>query len=555
MTRGLLAGWLVVAACGEAPPATDGPLAVYLVMPDRFALPPGQTRGPLADPAERWGGTVTGLRAQLDHIQDLGVDTLWLTPLTDGQDEPFGGWPAWHGYWLLDPTRPEPSLGSWRDLEGLAADLRRRRMHLVLDVVWNHVGPASPLPDERPTWFHPALPIDDWDDVHQRTQGRVHGLPDLAQEHPAVRAWLLDAAATWVRRLKPTALRVDAVGHMDPTFLRDAAAELRKVLPSLQFYGEDYSGDATRLARTARDTGLTHLFDFPLHYALLDVACHQAPLGRLAGTLSLDRVYGEDPPGLLTFLDNHDTARVRTLCADDEQAVAAAVTLLTALRGLPVVTWGTEAGLEGAREPATRAPMDFAREAPAAGALRRGLALRRSSQALMAGRTAVAELTADRLVLHRLVPEERAVVVIERRPGRRALSVEVTVEAGDFSRDFTAARRPRPVVEVDVQVHAAAPAGARLVLVGAGPELGAWDLTHAVPLQPAGPTWTAVVPAGLGEVLQGKVVAVHEGGAVGWAEGADLTHLVTADGDWQVPAVTWPAPPPAPPTPGTPPSP
>src|SRR5262249_1102581 len=132
---------------------------IYLIMPDRFAngdpsndepaeFPESHDR---AKPRAWHGGDLKGIRDHIPYLKDLGVTTLWLTPVVKN-----GTAKAYQGYGAVDLYAVDPHLGSLDDYKGLAEDLRKQRMKLLFDAVPNHVAPhhpwvrKPPLPD----WFH-----------------------------------------------------------------------------------------------------------------------------------------------------------------------------------------------------------------------------------------------------------------------------------------------------------------------------------------------------------------------------------------------------------------
>ena len=90
------------------------------------------------------------------------VCTVWLSPIFAMRTEKFHGYGAYHGYWTSDFGAIEPRFGDEALLKKLSAELHRRGMKLVLDVVLNHVAPDSPLTKAHPDWFHDEGGITDW---------------------------------------------------------------------------------------------------------------------------------------------------------------------------------------------------------------------------------------------------------------------------------------------------------------------------------------------------------------------------------------------------------
>jgi len=279
-------------------------------------------------------------------------------------------------------------------------------------MVLNHLAYEAPLTKVQPAWFHHRGPIKDWSDPTQLTEGDVHGLPDFAVEKPEVQAFLNDAIDAWVESVHPDGLRLDAVKHIPLSYWSALSERLhQKYGPNFYLLGEDLEGDPIALSARWRAAAFDAVFDFPLLYALKDVACEGAPASRLAAMLSMDRVY-DAPHKLVTLLDNHDLPRIRSACKNDPRRVALALRLLFSLRGTPSLLYGTEVGLAGSQEAEVRQDMRFEFGASERHLISALMAQRRSHGALAQGETWPVFLDEKRLVLLRASQDAAEILVI-----------------------------------------------------------------------------------------------------------------------------------------------
>jgi len=505
------------------------PDLLYFVLVDRFA--DGRAEGEVhpQDPQGWHGGDLQGV---LDHLDQIPGSGLWLSPIQQARTEPVGEWGAFHGYWTTDLHQLEPRLATDAELKQLGSTLKADGKELWLDLVTNHVGYDAAIIEQHPDWFHGLGDIENWGDPVESVTHDVHGLPDLAQENDEVYAWLLAGATKWVTLAQPTGFRIDAVKHVPEGFLARLGDDLRKVDPELQLLGEVFEGDTYALAARQRVDRLDRVFDFPLHYALKDAVCG-GDVGRLAGVIALDAVY-DDPSSLVGFLDNHDVARIRSVCGDDLDAVARSLALLLTLRGTPCLTWGTESGLAGAEEPANRADMVFEPQ-PLRPALDALLALRGAHPAL--GRTAVTKVgrvESELVVLGRQGKGQQAVLVLTGAEGTRWVLPEgaeawvVSGVEGPVEVEGDLVLGPHQVgiaVSADLgigdwfeaepparTVHLEVPTGS--VLVGASERLGRWDPAKGVASVEGFVSLT--VPRG--EVLEYKIVGKKADGSWAWPD-------------------------------------
>jgi len=507
---------------------------MYFVLVDRFANgdPTNDGAIDLSDPQAFHGGDLQGVIDHLDHIEALGIRTVWLSPVFAMRTEKFMGHGAFHGYWVQDIDTVEPRFGDEAVLRELSDELHARGMHLVLDMVWNHVSFDSPLVQERPDWFHPQRPIEDWDDPEQLVTREVHGLRDLAQENPEVRDWLRAESLGWIDRVHPDGYRIDAVRHMPLDFQAAMGRDLRAHAQG-PFYtlGEVFDGDPVRLAEAWEGGGFDSVFDFPLRYAMIDTFCRDRPVGRLGAVLSADRVY-PDPNRVVTFLDNNDVSRVATECGGDPEKVGMALDFLLAVRGIPCLTYGTEVGLAGAGEPENRADMRFGEDGPLEARIREDLALRRAHPSLVRGRTALVALEDGLLVLLRVDPEETAVIAVNRRehPATLPALPGLTLPPDRVSVQFLPGRSWVDPGQRLVRIRATGlpvGEGETPVLVGTGRELANWTPERGLVLQRDGDDWTGSVTLPADSVMEYKLV-IRGDSAVRWQEGENRYLFVGA---------------------------
>lgn len=87
------------------------------MLTDRFATTDGWGRQ-CNDFNQYCGGTFRGLMNRQDHIEDLGFDAVWISPISmQGADSMQHA--GYHGYWPSDHYQVNPSFGSQQDLQEL----------------------------------------------------------------------------------------------------------------------------------------------------------------------------------------------------------------------------------------------------------------------------------------------------------------------------------------------------------------------------------------------------------------------------------------------------
>ena len=193
---------LAVAAAAVAVAAGDSALhvkwrergCIYQVLTDRGFAPEGEAP-PCDDLTGYCGGAYAPLARGLAYItEELGGDAVWISPVVE---QVAGGY---HGYWAQDFNSLNPHFGTAADLRHLKATMEAKDVLLMVDTVFNHVGPvgmdfgrlASPFDSEAA--FHARCQIEDWSNQQQVEQCRLADLPDIKQEDAGIRRFLKDWA-------------------------------------------------------------------------------------------------------------------------------------------------------------------------------------------------------------------------------------------------------------------------------------------------------------------------------------------------------------------------
>lgn len=96
-------------------------------MVDRYARPDNSTVAP-CNVTDRiyCGGTWKGLRYNLDYIQGMGFDSIWISPMSAGVTGMTGDGSDYTGYWVTDMGTPNPNFGTSQDLIDLSNELHSR---------------------------------------------------------------------------------------------------------------------------------------------------------------------------------------------------------------------------------------------------------------------------------------------------------------------------------------------------------------------------------------------------------------------------------------------
>ncbi len=349
---------------------------MYLIMTDRFAragsdIPPGDDR---SAPRGWHGGDFKGIEQHLDYLQQLGVTTVWTTPVASNGAMPE----SYHGYAATDLYAVDAHFGTLADYRHLSDALHARGMKLVIDLVPNHVGVEHPWVQDPPApdWFHGTLAdhLAAQHDFYQLVDPHAapsawraitngwftDGMPDLNQENPLVSQYLIQNALWWVETANLDGIRLDTFPYVGRVFWHDFHHELHDAFPHLTTVGEIFHRDpevtsffAGGAAHNGVDTGLDTPFEFPIYFTLRDVLIAAKPMTAIASVLRQDALYPY-PERLVTFIGNHDTTRFITEAQSSLPRLKLALGLILTLRGMPVIYSGDEIAMPGGKDPDNR---------------------------------------------------------------------------------------------------------------------------------------------------------------------------------------------------------
>jgi alpha-glucosidase len=336
-------------------------------------------------------GDLRGIVDRLDYLRWLGVDALWLSPVTVSPDKDWG-------YDVSDYTDVQPVFGEMPALEELVSEAGARDMRVIIDIVPNHTSDQHPWFEEarasrdspRRDWYVWADPKSDgsppnnwrstfgggsaWKLDEGTGQYYLHnflpGQPDLNWWNDDVRAAFDDILRFWLDR-GIAGFRIDVAhgivkdrelrDNPDPSIstynsnrddVHDVLRRWRRVVdeysePQRVLLGETWVMDLQRLARFygSGDDELHLAFNFPFTFSDLNAETLRSIVETTESVL---------PGGAwpVWMLSNHDVVRFPTrMAGGDERKARALLFLLLTLRGTPVLYYGDELGMPQAEIP------------------------------------------------------------------------------------------------------------------------------------------------------------------------------------------------------------
>lgn len=364
---------------------------IYLIMPDRFANG-DNSNDAYADlrdkdtdrtnPYVRHGGDLKGISNRLDYLKDLGVTSIWMTPILENDMPKMqeGPWTmsGYHGYWITNHYKIDKRFGGNEAYKELVSAAHSKGIKIIQDAVYNHVG----------SYHHTVLdpPMKEWLNQWPQYTGSNHReelftdpyastlekkimiggwfvphLPDLNLSNSFCAKFVIQSNIWSTEEFGIDGWRVDTYKYCDEKFLNDINAALVKEFPNITVFGEAWTNTVPASAYFTQNNinapfkhQIKGVTDFPLSNAIYD-ALNQ-PYGwnegvsRLYTTLSQDFLY-KDPMTNCIFLDNHDMNRFFSMVGEDMDKYKMGLGLLLTTRGIPQVYYGTEILMKNYKDP------------------------------------------------------------------------------------------------------------------------------------------------------------------------------------------------------------
>lgn len=557
---------------------------IYFLVVDRFFDgDPKNSEGPNPelydsegkDWGKYWGGDLQGVIDKLDYLKNLGVTAVWLTPLFEQVEALFVGQAAIHGYWIKDFKRlnprflkegENPSLNQTQEscdttFDRLIAELHKRKMKLILDIVCNHSNPdfsgkkgelyddgvkIADFNNDVNNWYHHYGEITDWNDEWQVQNKELSGLATFNENNSEYREYIKGAIKQWLDR-GVDALRVDTVKHMPIWFWQEFTGDIQKHRPDVFIFGEWIYSDPRddRSVEFANHSGMS-ILDFGLCLAIRSALAQGAAAGFqvVQDVFNLDSHY-LGATELVTFIDNHDMPRFQSLNPDPEM-LKVAMTLVMTCRGIPCIYYGTEQYLhddtDGGNDPYNRPMMDkWDTDSELYRHIRLLSGLRRLNPAVAMGGQWQCYLTPDLYCYVRKYRDSACFVVLNRGCAATIPEVHTSLPDGEHTCVSTRCKyevkdgimrnieiqergtlvfshvgervKGQTIARVQLNGVQTQP-GEWIAVMGDCPELGNWDIAKAYPLEYINTnTWFGEIPfdESAGKLISYKYVLLREG--------------------------------------------
>ncbi len=413
------------------------------------------------------GGDIAGVTKKISegYFDQLGVNTLWISPITQNPWDAWGLYPfpngnkydstktytkfsGYHGYWPIFATKLDDRFATDKEMRALLDTAHAHGINVILDYVANHMHINSPTFQAHPDWHTDSILPDGrrnfelWDEARLTTWFDKH-IPTLDLEREEVCEAMTDSALYWLATYDLDGFRHDACKHIPEGYWRMLGQKIASRWPGRPIWmiGETY-GSPELIGSYIKTGMLNAQFDFNVYFTAREALC---------GLKGMDEVMNNELTSLHTYgshhtmgniSGNHDQIRFASIaggaidiyCHGKEEgwtqeigigdtAIAYDRAMLLevlnmTLPGVPCIYQGDEYGEVGGNDPDNRHMMRFENLNNDEKGMRQQVAelihMRRNSMPLLYGEFIPLESTPEEISFQRVYLGKRVTVTINR---------------------------------------------------------------------------------------------------------------------------------------------
>ncbi len=453
----------------------DQTQVLYSLMVDRFYNGNPANDDPLNSPevlpiVDYMGGDLAGITEKINSgfFEDLGITTIWVSPITQNPKDAWGYYPfehgnkydpskkytkfsGYHGYWPIYNNMVDYRFGTDQELRTMLDAAHKHNLHVVLDYVANHLHINSPVIQQHPEWITDSILPDGrrnfelWDEARLTTWFDTH-IPSLDLEREEVCEAMTDTALYWLQNFAFDGFRHDACKHIPEGYWRMLGHKMATRFPGRHIWmiGETY-GSPELIGMYVKTGMLNAQFDFNQYYGV-----RESVIEATKGMQELEHIVMESMASygahhtMGNISGNHDQVRIASLAGGAilssegngkeagwtrevgigdakvayRKALLQEVINLT-LPGVPCLYQGDEYGEVGANDPDNRKMMRFEglseQEQQMREQVKKLIAMRRNSMPLLYGDLQTEELNDDEWEYSRTYMGQKVSVKIDRK--------------------------------------------------------------------------------------------------------------------------------------------
>jgi neopullulanase len=305
------------------------------------------------------GGDLRGIIEKLNYLNDLGIDSIYLTPICRGSSN--------HKYDVIDYFKIDPMFGDDLDLKELVDKAHSLGIKVVLDLVFNHSSFYNEMFQDvvkngkRSKYYDFYIVHGDKPDKEKRnyeTFGSVAMMPKLNSSDYLENDYFVSVGKYFIEKFSIDGFRLDVANEVSHTFRERFKYELRRIKKDVILIGECWNDASSYLGADQMDSVMNYQFMLSCIDFYVDKKIDVEHF-----VYRLTDLYLRYPEGnsrmMLNLLDSHDTERFYNMVKPNIDIYLMAMLNLIAYPGWAMIYYGDEIFMEGGTDPDNRRGMDW----------------------------------------------------------------------------------------------------------------------------------------------------------------------------------------------------
>ena len=300
------------------------------------------------------GGDLYGIANKLDYLTDLGVNTLYLTPIFSSKSN--------HKYDVSDYYNVDEHFGGNKAFGRLMDECKKRGVRVILDAVFNHCSEdlaefCDVREKGRLSSYHDWFIINGDKPTKKPLNYEVFSscdyMPKWNTSNKEVQEYLCRVGEYWIKNYGIDGWRLDVSDEVGHEFWRKFRTRIKALGEDKALIGENWHDSRSYLRGEQ--------FDSIMNYAFTKAMLDYFAYGKITTMELCDRLNGllmrnitQVNRMMLNLLDCHDTHRFFSMCGMDENKLLSALAIELFMPGAAMIYYGTEIPLEGGYDPDSR---------------------------------------------------------------------------------------------------------------------------------------------------------------------------------------------------------
>lgn len=306
------------------------------------------------------GGTIRGIIENLDYIERLGVNCIYINPIFAAGE--------YHKYDTIDYYSIDPCFGDNETFKELVKQCHARNIRVIIDGVFNHCGwkffafkdlIEKGEESKYKDWFYDVnFPIRCTDQPNYACFAYEKKMPKLNTGNPEVMDYLISVGTYWIKEYDIDGWRLDVANEVDHHFWRCFRRAVKAVKPDAFLIAEIWEDSQMWLLGDQFDSTMNYRF---ANICKLFFAEKKISVDDFDGRIQAMRMrYKKNIAyAQMNLLDSHDTPRFMSACSGDVRRLKLAALFLMMGQGIPSIYSGDEKGFDGKEEEEYRQPMKW----------------------------------------------------------------------------------------------------------------------------------------------------------------------------------------------------